>query len=71
MSMSNGSRIRMESNASLSDFSPLVDVLENASVGGGSQGMYQDFEKMERIIVRVRIMRSGKMQKIHAMKRVK
>ena len=38
MSVSNGSRIRMESNASLSEFSPLVDVLENASVGGWVSG---------------------------------
>ena len=28
----------MESGASLSEFSPLVDVLENASVGGGVSG---------------------------------
>ena len=34
MSMSNGSRNRMESNVSLSDFLPLEEVLENASVGG-------------------------------------
>ena len=34
MSRSNRSRNRMESNVSLSDFSPLEEVLENTSVGG-------------------------------------
>ena len=34
LSMSNGSRNRMESYVSLSDFSPLEDVSENVSIGG-------------------------------------
>ena len=71
MSINNGSKLRMESNASLSDFSPLVGVLEIAPVGGGSQGKCQDSEKMERVIMRVWIMHPRKIQKIDVMRRVK
>ena len=61
----------MESCSSLSEFSPLVNVLENPSAGGEVLEVVSVLKKMERIIVRVRMVHSGDQEKTYIWQMIK